>query len=112
MGGGRGDGGQRRILGQIRGGRLPVVDSGGHGDWRRLSGSRERRRRRAGKDEVRLVRGVGGRVGREHMHRVGVAVCVWVWVRVRQCEGGLGDGAPSGRGCGLRVEQCKLWVRG
>lgn len=112
MGGGRGNGGQRRILGQILAGRWPVVDSAGCGDWRRLSGSREGRRRGAGEHEVRLVHGVGARVRRVHVHGMGVGVCVRVRLRVRQCERGLADAAPSGRVCGLSVEQRKLRMRG
>lgn len=110
MEGGRGDGGQRRILGQILGGRRRVVDSAGRGDWRRLSGSREGRRRRAGEDEVRLVHGVGARVRRVHVG--GMGVCVRVRLRVRQRERWLADGAPSGRVCGLRVKERKLRMRG
>lgn len=111
MGGGRGNRAQRRILGQILGGRRPVVDSAGRGDWRRLSWSREGRGRRAGEYEVRLVPGVGSWVRRVHMHGVGVGVCVRVRLRVRQGERGLAD-AASGRVCGLRVEQGKLRMRG
>lgn len=86
------------------------MDSAGRGDWRRLSGSREGRRRRAGEDEVRLVHGVGARVRRVHVR--GMGVCVRVRLRVRQGKRGLADAAPSGRVCGLCVKQRKLWMRG
>lgn len=98
---GRWDRRKSRVLGQIRAGARRVmrsVDGGG----RQVVGQ-------SAEDEVCLVDGVGGRVGRVHVSGVGLGVCVGVGVGVRQGEGEFGTRqAPPSDG----VVQSKLRVRG
>lgn len=70
---GRWDGGERRVLGQIRGGGGCVmrIDGGG----RKVVGQ-------SAEYKVCLVRGLAGWVGRVHVSGVGLGVCVGVWVGV------------------------------
>lgn len=70
---GRGDGRERRVLGQIRagGGCVMRIDGGG----RQVVGQRA-------EYEVCLVGGVAGWVWRVHVPGVGLGVCVGVWVGV------------------------------
>lgn len=72
---GRGDGRERRVLGQIRGdGRCVMcIDGGG---WKVVGQSAEY--------EVCLVGGVAGWVWCVHVSGVGLGVCVGVRVGVRQ----------------------------
>lgn len=74
MGGGRGDRGERRVLGQIRAGGCCVMGIDGRGGL--LVGQRA-------EDEVCGMGGVVAGVRRVHVAGVGVGVCVRVRVGVR-----------------------------
>lgn len=109
MGGGRGDGRERRVLGLILGGGRSVmgVDGGGRLLVLMLVGQRA-------KNEVRLM-WVGGGVwrGTEWVPGVGVGVCVGVRVGVRQSQRRFAwHGARPDRVCGLCVVQGELGVLG